>query len=103
MFAIIKTGGKQYRVAEGDVLRVETLEQDPKQAVTFDQVLLIDNDGDLTIGKPTVAGATVEAEVITHDRAKKVIIFKKKRTTTYQRTQGHRQFYTEIRITAIKG
>ena len=103
MFAIIKTGGKQYRVAEGDVLRVETLDKDPKQTFTFDQVLLIDNEGDLTIGKPTVSGATVEAVVITHDRAKKVIIFKKKKTTTYQRTQGHRQWFTEVRITAIKG
>lgn len=102
MFAIIKTGGKQYRVAEGDVLRVETLENDPKSAITFDQVLLIDNDGALQVGKPTLAGATVEAEVITHDRAKKVIIFKKKKTTTYQRTQGHRQWFTEVRITAIK-
>jgi large subunit ribosomal protein L21 len=103
MFAIIKTGGKQYRVAEGDVLRVETLELDPKSAVTFDQVLLIDIDGALQVGQPTLAGATVEAEVITHDRAKKVIIFKKKKTTTYQRTQGHRQWFTEVRITAIKG
>ena len=103
MYAIIKTGGKQYRVAEGDILRVETLEQDPKQAVTFDQVLLIDNNGDLKVGKPTVAGAKVEAEVITHDRAKKVIIFKKKRTTTYARTIGHRQDFTEVRIEGIKG
>lgn len=102
MFAVIKTGGKQYRVSEGDVLRVETLEQAPKQDITFDQVLLIDNDGDLKVGQPTLAGATVEAVVITHDRAKKVIIFKKKRTTTYQRTQGHRQWFTEVRITAIK-
>ncbi len=102
MFAIIKTGGKQYRVTEGDVIRVETLQTDPKQNFTFDQVLLIDNDGDLQIGKPTLSGATVEAEVITHDRAKKVIIFKKKKTTTYQRTQGHRQNFTEVRITSIK-
>ena len=102
MYAIIKTGGKQYRVAEGDVLRVETLEKDPKQAVTFNQVLLIDKDGDLKVGQPTLKGATVEAEVITNDRAKKVIIFKKKKTTTYQRTQGHRQNYTEVRIKAIK-
>ena len=102
MFAIIKTGGKQYRVSEGDVIRVETLDKDPKQAVTFDQVLLIDNEGDLKVGQPTVAGATVEAVVVTHDRAKKVIIFKKKRTTTYQRTQGHRQGFTEIRIKGIK-
>ncbi len=103
MFAIIKTGGKQYRVAEGDIIRVETLARDPKQSFTFDQVLLIDTDGALQIGKPMLEGATVEAEVITHDRAKKVIIFKKKRTTTYQRTQGHRQNFTEVRITAIKG
>ena len=102
MFAIIQTGGKQYRVAEGDILRVELLEKEPKQAVTFEQVLLIDNNGDLKVGQPTVKGAKVEAEVITHDRAKKVIIFKKKRTTTYQRTQGHRQGYTEVRIKSIK-
>ncbi len=102
MFAIIQTGGKQYRVAEGDILRVELLEKEPKQAVTFEQVLLIDQDGTLKVGQPTVKGATVEAEVITHDRSKKVIIFKKKRTTTYQRTQGHRQGYTEVRIKAIK-
>ena len=102
MYAIIKTGGKQYRVAEGDILRVELLEKDPKQAVTFEEVLLIDNNGDLKVGQPVVKGAKVEAEVITHDRAKKVIIFKKKRTTTYQRTQGHRQNYTEVRIKSIK-
>lgn len=102
MYAIIKTGGKQYRVAEGDILRVELLEKDPKQAVTFDEVLLVAKDGDLKVGQPTVAGASVEAEVITHDRAKKVIIFKKKKTTTYQRTQGHRQGYTEVRIKAIR-
>jgi len=102
MFAIIKTGGKQYRVAEGDILRVELLEKDPKQAVTFEDVLLVDNNGDLKVGQPTVKGAKVEAEVITHDRAKKVLIFKKKKTTTYQRTQGHRQGYTEVRIKSIK-
>lgn len=102
MYAVIQTGGKQYRVSEGDILRVELLKKDPKQAVTFDEVLLIDANGDVTVGQPTVKGATVEAEVITHDRAKKVIIFKKRRTTTYQRTQGHRQGYTEVRIKSIK-
>jgi large subunit ribosomal protein L21 len=102
MFAIIKTGGKQYRVAEGDIIRVETLEKTIKEAFSFDQVLLVDKDGDLKIGQPFLAGATVEAEVITHDRGKKVFIFKKKKTTTYQRTQGHRQNYTEVRIKAIK-
>ena len=102
MYAVIQTGGKQYRVAEGDVVRVELLEKEPKQSVVFDRVLLVAKDSDLTVGQPVVKGATVEAEVIRHDRAKKVIIFKKKRTTTYQRTQGHRQGFTEVRIKGIK-
>ncbi len=101
MYAVIQTGGKQYRVTEGDVLRVELLEKEPKQAVSFDKVLLVENGDAITVGQPIVAGATVEAEVIRHDRAKKVIIFKKKRTTTYQRTQGHRQGFTEVRIKSI--
>jgi len=103
MYAVIQTGGKQYRVSEGDILRVELLEKNPKQAVTFDQVLLVAKDSDVKVGQPTLKGATVEAEVIRHGRAKKVTIFKKKRTTTYQRTQGHRQGFTEVRIKGIKG
>jgi len=102
MYAVIQTGGKQYRVSEGDVVRVELLEKDVKEAVVFDRVLLVDDGGDLKVGKPTVEGAKVEAEVIAHDRAKKVVIFKKKRTTTYQRNQGHRQGYTEVRIKGIR-
>jgi len=102
MYAVIQTGGKQYRVAEGEIIRVELLEKELKEAFAFDRVLLVDNDGELNIGKPTIEGATVTAEVICHDRRKKVFIFKKKRTTTYQRTQGHRQGYTEVRITGIK-
>ena len=102
MYAIIQTGGKQYRVAEGEILRVELLEAEPKAKVTFDQVLLVDKGGDVKVGQPTLKGATVEAEVVATDRAKKVIIFKKRRTTTYQRTQGHRQGYTEVRIKSIK-
>ncbi len=102
MYAVIQTGGKQYRVAEGDILRVELLDKEPKAKVTFDQVLLVDKGGDVKVGQPTVKGASVEAEVIVNDRAKKVFIFKKKRTTTYQRTQGHRQGFTEVRIKAIK-
>ncbi len=102
MYAVIQTGGKQYRVAEGDIVRVELLDKGLKEAVSFDRVLLVDNEGELNIGKPTIAGASVTAEVICHDRRKKVFIFKKKRTTTYQRTQGHRQGYTEVRITGIK-
>ena len=102
MYAVIQTGGKQYRVAEGDVVRVELLEKEPKQSVVFDRVLMVVKDSDVTIGQPLVKGAKVEAEVIRHDRAKKVFIFKKKRTTTYQRTQGHRQSFTEVRIKGIK-
>lgn len=102
MYAVIQTGGKQYRVSEGDVVRVELLEIEPKQKVTFDQVLLVGNGSDLKVGRPTVPGATVEAEVIRHGRSKKVTIFKKKRTTTYQRTQGHRQHFTEVRIKGIR-
>ena len=102
MYAVIQTGGKQYRVAEGDVVRVELLDKQPKEAFAFDHVLLVDKDGDLTVGKPTVPGAKVTGVVLIHDRRKKVLIFKKKRTTTYQRTQGHRQGYTEVRITGIK-
>ena len=102
MYAVIQTGGKQYRVAEGDVLRVELLDSEPKAAVVFDQVLLVAKGDDLTIGRPTVSGAKVEAEVLHHGRGKKVFTFKKRRTTTYQRTQGHRQGYTEVRIKGIK-
>ena len=102
MYAVIQTGGKQYRVAEGEILRVELLEKEIKEAFSFDRVLLVDNEGELIVGKPTIEGATVTATVICHDRRKKVLIFKKKRTTTYQRTQGHRQGYTEVRITGIK-
>jgi large subunit ribosomal protein L21 len=103
MYAVIQTGGKQYRVAEGDVVRVELLEKEPKQSVVFDRVLLVAKDSDVKVGQPVVKGATVEAEVIRHDRAKKVLIFKKRRTKTYQRTQGHRQGFTEVRIKGIKG
>ena len=102
MYAVIQTGGKQYRVSEGDIIRVELLEKELKEGFSFDRVLLVDNEGDLKVGTPTLAGATVEAEVVSHDRRKKVLIFKKKRTTTYQRTQGHRQGYTEVRINSIK-
>ena len=103
MYAIIQTGGKQYRVTEGDILRVELLEGEPKSAITFDKVLLLAKDDDLTVGAPIVKGASVEAEVIRHGRRQKVVIFKKKKTTTYQRTQGHRQGFTEVRIMGIKG
>jgi large subunit ribosomal protein L21 len=102
MYAIIQTGGKQYRVSEGDRIRVELLDKELKEAFSFDKVLLVGDEGELKVGTPLLSGATVEAKVVTHDRAKKVLIFKKKRTTTYQRTQGHRQGFTEVLITGIK-
>ncbi|BDU75200.1 50S ribosomal protein L21 [Mesoterricola sediminis] len=102
MYAVIQTGGKQYRVSEGDIVRVELLDKEIKDAVVFDRVLLVDDNGNLKVGKPVLEGASVTGEVITHDRAKKVVIFKKKRTTTYQRTKGHRQGYTEVRIKGIQ-
>ena len=101
MYAVIQTGGKQYRVSEGEIIRIESIEKGLKETVIFDYVLLVENNGDLKVGNPIVEGVTVVAEVICHDRRKKVFIFKKKRTTTYQRTQGHRQNYTEVRITKI--
>ncbi|MDR0498901.1 MAG: 50S ribosomal protein L21 [Holophagales bacterium] len=103
MYAVIRTGGKQYRVEEGDILRVERLDVEPKNTFSFDQVLFLERDGNVAIGRPVLAGASVEAEVIRHARAKKIVIFKSHRMKTYRRTQGHRQGFTEVRIKGIKG
>jgi large subunit ribosomal protein L21 len=100
MYAVIKTGGKQYRVSEGQRLRVERIDGDPGQAVTFDQVLLVGGDS-LKIGQPTVAGASVTAQIVAHDRDKKIIVFKLRRRKNYRRKTGHRQPYTELKITGI--
>ena len=97
MFAVIKTGGKQYRVASGDVIKVEKLEGEAGATIALDQVLMV---GD-TIGTPLVAGATVSAEVIAQDRGPKIIVFKKKRRQNYRRKNGHRQDLTVLRITEI--
>jgi large subunit ribosomal protein L21 len=97
MFAVIKTGGKQYRVVSGDVIKVEKLEGEAGATIALDQVLML---GD-TIGTPLVAGASVSAEVIAQDRGPKVIIFKKKRRQNYRRKNGHRQDLTVLRITEI--
>ncbi|MCD8083566.1 MAG: 50S ribosomal protein L21, partial [Clostridiales bacterium] len=90
MYAIIATGGKQYRVAEGDVIKVEKLGVNAGETVTFDQVLAV-SDGELQIGTPTVAGATVTATVEKEAKAKKVIVYKYKRKTGYHKKNGHRQ------------
>ena len=102
MFAVIRTGGKQYRVTQDMILKVEKLEAEAGSTVTFTDVLAVGNEAGVTLGAPVVAGAAVTAFVVAQDRLEKVIIFKKKKTTTYQRTQGHRQGYTEVRIKSIK-
>ncbi len=101
MFAIVKTGGKQYTVAKGDVLKVEKLAGNKGDIVTLDQVLLVSNNGSQKIGAPLVEGAKVTAEVIAQDRLDKVIIFKKKRRQNYRRKNGHRQHVTVLRIKDI--
>jgi large subunit ribosomal protein L21 len=100
MHAVIKTGGKQYRVAEGDVLNVETLAGEAGDTVAFD-VLAVGDGADMKIGTPLVDGAKVEAEIVDHNRADKIIVFKKKRRQGYRRTYGHRQNQTVVRVTGI--
>ncbi len=101
MFAVIKTGGKQYKVQEGDILNVEKLNMDKDKKVTFDKVLLVEVEGKTLIGTPFVENALVKAEVIENFKDKKVIIFKKKRRKQYRRTRGHRQELTRIKIEEI--
>ncbi|MDF3982003.1 50S ribosomal protein L21 [Luteibacter sp. PPL201] len=100
-YAVIKTGGKQYRVMQGEVLRVELLPAEVDSTVTFDEVLLVGEGESITVGAPLVAGATVSATVRAHGRADKIRIVKFRRRKHYKRTQGHRQHYTEIEITGI--
>ena len=101
MYAIIATGGKQYKVAEGDIIRVEKLGVAAGEAVNFDQVLVV-NNGSMAIGNPTVKGASVSATVVEEGRAKKVIVYKYKRKTGYHKKNGHRQAYTKMKIEAIE-
>jgi large subunit ribosomal protein L21 len=102
MYAVLETGGKQYRVAAGDTLEVERLTVEAGQPVTFDRVLLINADGKLSVGTPTVASASVIADVVEHKRGDKVIAFKMKRRKGYHRTVGHRQELTVVKIKEIK-
>jgi large subunit ribosomal protein L21 len=101
MFAVIKTGGKQYRVAANDVIEVEKLEADAGAAVTFGDVLMVGDEGSFTVGAPLVAGASVAGEVVEQTRAAKVIAFKKRRRQNSKRKRGHRQDLTVVRITGI--
>jgi large subunit ribosomal protein L21 len=101
MYAIIRTGGKQYRVQSGEQLRVEALPAEVGATVSIDEVLLVGNGEGVKIGAPFVSGAKVKATVVSHGRGDKVRIFKLRRRKHYQKTQGHRQSYTELRIDDI--
>lgn len=101
MYAVIKTGGKQYRVAAGDKLCVETLDADEGETVQLDQVLMVGDGETINVGSPTLAGASVEARVLEHGRHKKIEVVKFRRRKHYRRQMGHRQNYTQIEITGI--
>ena len=102
MYAIIKTGGKQYRVAEGDVITIEKLDAEANAAVTFDEVLTVVNDGDVKVGAPLVDGAKVTGTVLEQGKAKKILVFKYKAKSNYRRRQGHRQPFTKVVIEKIE-
>ncbi len=102
MYAVIETGGKQYRVAPGDTLEVERLTAEAGQPVTFERVLFAENEGQFSVGAPSLANASVVADVVEHFRGKKVTSFKMKRRKGYHRTIGHRQELTRVKIAEIK-
>lgn len=102
MYAIIETGGKQYKVQEGDVVFVEKLSAEVNSKVELTDVLAVSKDGKLVAGTPTVAGAKVTATVLKHDKAKKVVVFKYKKKKDYRKKQGHRQPYTQLKIEKIE-
>ena len=102
MYAIIESCGKQYKVAEGDVVFFEKLDAEEGKKVTFDKIVLVSDDGKVQVGNPYVKGVKVEGKVISHGKGKKIIVFKMKPKKNYRRKQGHRQPYTKVEITTIK-
>ncbi len=103
MYAVFTTGGKQYKASEGDVLRVEKLDAEKGATLEIDQVLMVGEGADVRIGAPTVEGGKVTAEVVDHGRGDKIRIIKFKRRKHHMKQMGHRQYYTEIKITGIEG
>jgi len=101
MYAVIETGGKQYKVQEGDVLFIEKLAADEGAEITFDKVLAVSKEGSISFGSPLVANATVSGKVLSHGKDKKIIVFKYKPKKGYRRKQGHRQPYTKVQIEMI--
>jgi large subunit ribosomal protein L21 len=102
MYAVIKTGGKQYRVAAGEKIKVEQIAADVGQEIVLDQVLAVGNGADIKIGTPLVSGASVKATVVAHGKHDKIRIFKMRRRKHYQKRQGHRQLFTELQIASIQ-
>lgn len=103
MYAVVRSGGKQYRVNQGGSLRVEKLAGDVGSSITLDDVLMIGGEGDVKVGTPTVDGAQITGTIVAQGRGDKIRVFKMKRRKGYRRTQGHRQDYTEIRVDEIRG
>lgn len=101
MFAVIKTGGKQYTVKEGDSFKVEKIEVATGNSYTFNEVLLVSNEDKPTVGSPFVKGASVEVEIVAHGKADRILIFKKKRRKDYRKRQGHRQCFTKVLVKKI--
>jgi large subunit ribosomal protein L21 len=102
MYAIIESCGKQYKVAEGDVVFFEKLDAEEGKKVTFDKIILVSDEGKVQVGNPYVKGVKVEGKVVSHGKGKKIIVFKMKAKKNYRRKQGHRQPYTKVEITGIK-
>lgn len=103
MYAVIQTGGKQYRVTEGSVLKIEKLDVQPGDRLTLDQVLMVSDDNEVRVGTPLVPNAQVTAVVLEQGREKKIVVYKYKRRKNYRRKQGHRQPYTKIKVEKIEG
>ena len=101
MYAVFKSGGKQFRAEPGVRIRIPSVEAEPGSTITFDEILIASDGGDVSVGAPTVDGAQVKAEVLRHGRDKKIIVFKRKRRKGYRKKQGHRQGFTEVRIDEI--
>lgn len=101
MYAVFQTGGKQFRAEPGGRIRIPSLDVDAGETVTFDEVLLASDGDDVSVGQPTVDGASIKAEVLRHGRDDKIIVFKRKRRKRYRRKKGHRQKFTEIRVDEI--